>query len=944
MAGFTKRIVATAAQQSASAILSSVMFRHKFFDLLWQGMNEKTVASRQTMCEHLSTILDVHGNHRRHALEAHGGVEMLDKMLKKSLADQNKDVRAKAREAYFKVADIWPPLGTKVLDSLDAATRKQVMAAAAAAAAAPGPASSSVASAEPSPVKVRTTAAEARVTAPRKSGASQAILEAKKAASMQLAKERREREEAEAEEARRQEEEAVAEAEAEEARRQEEAEARRQEEEARRQKEESRQRLAETEAATRTPTASASHLRTLSNGMSPTPSSIPLPTSPKQSMGHQAGSSSTVATPRVRAGSNSSGDSGQATPGRGGAPLTSSPRSRTSSSSTSHSSGRPASRIASSAASSSRFASFGQRVSEDSAGSRPLPTSTATSSSNRAGVPSHVVAPPASSVSSSSSPEANRGADETIQLGDTSDVSMDLLSSSSPQGGGLMEDEFAEMKLDTAATRRTVPRRMPIEEPQSPSPSTPLVPAPALSTSTTSTPIAASSSQTTPMATSAKRRSGLPRPVSMLYPSPAASSPSERIRHSKSQSIDLAGGHGHDAATSSIPSSSSASSLTQPAAAAVSTPYGARAIRPEAQTGGVRWFLNRAARLRDEGEDGAGLTSPVKSQPDSNEWIRQLATGEARLTTFKKLAALSKEFALPASGKEAGETNGHGAVLQPGPLGGNNGPSSSALGLSRMRAENDREPGLHGQGEDDEEDDDAMLGMDEDREAAIDAWQESRLFERLFSALSAFLETPTPPATSGGGRSSRDVYTAGLVLLHRLVENQFPLFGATGAEADLVSLLFRLRRDTKRCPQGACEAILDSWADKTDAILGIGTLVACLRAALSAAARLPASSPEEAGRLMGPQESRVAIHTLGLRALSRVLLRLPTELIEEELPRARDLVKSGLNDAQVTLRQEAVKVMVAANRKVGDPALLFGILQPLERAQEDLLMYYMAKK
>lgn len=69
----------------------------------------------------------------------------------------------------------------------------------------------------------------------------------------------------------------------------------------------------------------------------------------------------------------------------------------------------------------------------------------------------------------------------------------------------------------------------------------------------------------------------------------------------------------------------------------------------------------------------------------------------------------------------------------------------------------------------------------------------------------------------------------------------------------------------------------------------------------------------------------------------------PHELIEEELPRAKELIRSALNDANVELRQEAVKVMVAANRKVGDPSLLFGILQPLQRAQEDLLMYYMAK-
>lgn len=169
-------------------------------------------------------------------------------------------------------------------------------------------------------------------------------------------------------------------------------------------------------------------------------------------------------------------------------------------------------------------------------------------------------------------------------------------------------------------------------------------------------------------------------------------------------------------------------------------------------------------------------------------------------------------------------------------------------------------------------------------------------------------------------------------MLQRLVENQLPLIASTGKEAELLTLLFRLRRERERYTLNACDALIDAWTARTEPILGLGTLTASLSAALS-----------DAGTAQAGDSARVRVYTLGLRSLGQVLLRLPPELVEEELPRAKALVKDAYNDANVDLRQAAVQVIIAAHQRLKDTAVLFALLAPLEPSQLDLLSYYLAK-
>ncbi|KAJ9474923.1 Protein STU1 [Pseudozyma hubeiensis] len=177
MAGFTKKLIANATQEAASAIMVNVSFRPLYLQLVWQGVQDKNVATRTAAAEHLATVLTHHAAHRKHAVESHGGLDLLDKCMRKGVGDSNPAARTKSRQAFWIFYQYWPDQANVILNSLDASTKKQV-----AAMAPPDVETEAI-------VEVKPKAAAGPVRA-RPGGASMALLQAKKAAAMKAAQER----------------------------------------------------------------------------------------------------------------------------------------------------------------------------------------------------------------------------------------------------------------------------------------------------------------------------------------------------------------------------------------------------------------------------------------------------------------------------------------------------------------------------------------------------------------------------------------------------------------------------------------------------------------------------------------------------------------------------------------------------------------------------------
>ncbi|WFD06938.1 HECT-type E3 ubiquitin transferase [Malassezia vespertilionis] len=126
MAGFTKRIVASASQAGVATILAYTHVRPFHWHQLQSALADKSAAARLHVVKHLELLLDMR---RRAAIEAHGGVLVLGQCVQRSLCDATVEVRTNARGLFARFRTVFPEHAGDVLDALPPATRKQVLAA-----------------------------------------------------------------------------------------------------------------------------------------------------------------------------------------------------------------------------------------------------------------------------------------------------------------------------------------------------------------------------------------------------------------------------------------------------------------------------------------------------------------------------------------------------------------------------------------------------------------------------------------------------------------------------------------------------------------------------------------------------------------------------------------------------------------------------------------------
>jgi len=86
-----------------------------------------------------------------------------------------------------------------------------------------------------------------------------------------------------------------------------------------------------------------------------------------------------------------------------------------------------------------------------------------------------------------------------------------------------------------------------------------------------------------------------------------------------------------------------------------------------------------------------------------------------------------------------------------------------------------------------------------------------------------------------------------------------------------------------------------------------------------------------------------ASHAFGLIALGKFVMRLPTEVLEEELPRLKFTLMAALNDATLVIREAAYATIIAAQLVLRDETHLFALLDGLDDNKKNLLTYYFDK-
>lgn len=103
----TKKIASQMACQTVDVLISRVSYSQRLMQHMWAACQDKNVQPRTYVTGWLQAILKKEAGHRSH-VEHTGGVDLIEKCIKKGLADANPAVREKMRSTFWAFWRVWP--------------------------------------------------------------------------------------------------------------------------------------------------------------------------------------------------------------------------------------------------------------------------------------------------------------------------------------------------------------------------------------------------------------------------------------------------------------------------------------------------------------------------------------------------------------------------------------------------------------------------------------------------------------------------------------------------------------------------------------------------------------------------------------------------------------------------------------------------------------------
>ncbi|KAK1969450.1 ARM repeat-containing protein [Colletotrichum sublineola] len=123
LAAATKKIASQQANTTVDIIISKVTYNSRIMQHVWGACQDKNVQPRTYATGWLKTILNKEAHHKSH-IEHGGGLELVEKCIKKGLNDANPGVRERMRATYWVFAKIWPTRADVLRDTLEPTAQK----------------------------------------------------------------------------------------------------------------------------------------------------------------------------------------------------------------------------------------------------------------------------------------------------------------------------------------------------------------------------------------------------------------------------------------------------------------------------------------------------------------------------------------------------------------------------------------------------------------------------------------------------------------------------------------------------------------------------------------------------------------------------------------------------------------------------------------------------
>ncbi|KAI0419218.1 clasp N terminal-domain-containing protein [Xylaria grammica] len=119
----TKKISSQLANSAVDTIVGRTTYTVRIMQHIWAACQDKNVQPRLYSTGWLKTLLKKEAHHKNH-LEHGGGVDLIEKCIKKCLNDPNPGVREKMRSTYWAFAAIWQSRAETVMDGLESTAQK----------------------------------------------------------------------------------------------------------------------------------------------------------------------------------------------------------------------------------------------------------------------------------------------------------------------------------------------------------------------------------------------------------------------------------------------------------------------------------------------------------------------------------------------------------------------------------------------------------------------------------------------------------------------------------------------------------------------------------------------------------------------------------------------------------------------------------------------------
>lgn len=123
LCGGTKKIASQAGDTTIDILISHVSYSTRILQHIWMACQDKNVQPRNYAAGWLKTLIKKEAHHKNY-VEHTGGLDLIEKSIKKGLADANPGVRERMRGTFWAFYQVWPAKGDVIMTTLDPAQLK----------------------------------------------------------------------------------------------------------------------------------------------------------------------------------------------------------------------------------------------------------------------------------------------------------------------------------------------------------------------------------------------------------------------------------------------------------------------------------------------------------------------------------------------------------------------------------------------------------------------------------------------------------------------------------------------------------------------------------------------------------------------------------------------------------------------------------------------------